>query len=91
MGPHASSLYELLRAIELEPIEGETRAKTDGGSLVRILNRMIRTHKARYDQAMCTSNNNNESTMESKADRKSGRSRSRSREKETKTEGNTDG
>ena len=40
-----STLDELLAANELELIQSETKAKTDGASLVRILNRMIRTHR----------------------------------------------
>ena len=32
-------------ANELELIQSETKAKTDGASLVRIMNRMIRTFK----------------------------------------------
>ena len=39
------TLDELLMANELEQIPSETKAKTDGASLVRILNRMIRTFK----------------------------------------------
>ena len=80
MGPNASSMSELLKANELEPIQGETKAKTDGGSLVRILNRMIRAHKTRFEVQSLTTMNNNESTEESKTDIKQGRSRSRSRE-----------
>ena len=88
-GPHVSSIPELLAVHELEPIaaqETELRAKSDGASLVRILNRMIRTFKTRYDvQGMTT---NNESTEESKTEvKKRERSRSGSREKHEPNEG----
>lgn len=46
-GPHAANIEELLKANELEPsptAATELKAKTDGASLVRILNRMIRSH-----------------------------------------------
>mmetsp|Transcript_42306 Transcript_42306/g.55749 ORF Transcript_42306/g.55749 Transcript_42306/m.55749 type:complete len:249 (+) Transcript_42306:469-1215(+) len=79
-GPHVSTIEELLRVHELEPIssgDSELKAKSDGASLVRVLNRMIRTFKTRFDgQGMATLN---ESTEESKPDVKR-RSRSRSRE-----------
>merc|ERR1711976_536963 len=77
-GPHVSSITELLAVHELEPIAAqanELAAKTQGASLVRILNRMIRTFKTRFDgQGMAT---NNESTQDSKTDSKR-RDRSRS-------------
>ena len=85
-GPHAGSLDELLKANELEQIAGEQKAKTDGASLVRILNRMIRTFKTRLEgQAMAT----NESTEESKTElgQKRERSRSRDRDGQESTDG----
>lgn len=83
-GPHCSSLDELLKANELESISSEWQAKTDGASLVRILNRMIRTFKAKFEgQAFV---NNNESTEESKTEVKRDRSRSRSREAQASTD-----
>ena len=82
-GPHVSSITELLAVHELEPIAAqanELAAKTQGASLVRILNRMIRTFKTRFDgQGMAT---NNESTEESKIEMKRQRDRSRSRSRE---------
>ena len=74
-----SSLEELLIANELELIRSETKAKTDGASLVRILNRMIRSFKTQKAQPMVLTNFN-ESTEESKMEVKRGRSRSRSQE-----------
>ena len=87
-GPHASSIEELLRVHELEPIANqalELKAKSDGASLVRILNRMLRTVKTRFDgQGMAA---NNESTEESKTEVKRDRSRSRSRDNQESTDG----
>lgn len=74
-----SNLDELLIANELELIRSETKAKTDGASLVRILNRMIRSFKTQKAQPMVLTNFN-ESTEESKMEVKRGRSRSRSQE-----------
>lgn len=83
-GPHVATIEELLKANDLEAsptAATDLRAKTDGASLVRILNRMIRTHKTRFDgQNMAA---NNESTEESKTEVKRDRSRSRSQEKST--------
>ena len=79
-----STLEELLLANELDLIKSETKAKTDGASLVRILNRMIRTYKTQKASqllTMSTMANFNESTEESKADYKQIiRERSRSQE-----------
>lgn len=84
-GQNVQSLDELLKVNELEPIANEWKAKTDGASLVRILNRMLRTHKARFDgQGLAT---NNESTEESKTEVKRDRSRSRSRDNQESTDG----
>lgn len=87
-GPHASSIEDLLRIHELEPLPNqatEMKAKLDSASLVRVLNRMIRTYKTRFDgQGMAT---NNESTEESKTEVKRDRSRSRSRDNIVSTEG----
>ena len=77
-GQNVKSLEDLLRVNELEPIANEWKAKTDGASLVRIMNRMLRTFKTRFDgQTMAT---HNESTEESKTEVKRDRSRSRSRD-----------
>ena len=82
---HCGSLEELLKLNELEPIANDTKAKTDGASIVRILNRMIRTAKTRFDgQGMA---NTNESTEESKTEVKRDRSRSRSRDGQESTDG----
>ena len=69
-------------ANELELIKSETKAKTDGASLVRILNRMIRTYKTAQRTTPPMTNNFNESTEESKVDcsKQGARSRSRSQE-----------
>ena len=77
-----STLEELLMANELELIKSETKAKTDGASLVRILNRMIRTYKTAQRTPTPLTNNFNESTEESKVDcsKQGARSRSRSQE-----------
>ena len=85
-GPHAANIDELLKANELElsaTAATELKAKTDGASLVRILNRMIRSHLAKFDGMAAT----NESTEESKTEVKKDRSRSRSRDKEESTTG----
>ena len=86
-GPHVSSIAELLTVHELEPIaaqESELRAKSDGASLVRILNRMIRSAKTGGSgQGMAT---NNESTQDSKNDSKR-RDRSRSPDNQESTDG----
>ena len=85
-GPHAANIEELLKANELElsaTAATELKAKTDGASLVRILNRMIRSHLAKFDGMAAT----NESTEESKTEVKKDRSRSRSRDKEESTTG----
>lgn len=75
-----STLDELLMANELELIQSETKAKTDGASLVRILNRMIRTFKTSKTggsgQGSMIMTNYNESTEESKMEVKRGRSHS---------------
>ena len=82
-GPHASSIEELLKANELEPIVGESKAKTDGASLVRILNRMVRSFKTRLEgQGMA-----HESTEDSKPEGKRERSRSRERDNNESTDG----
>ena len=44
-GQPVGTIEDLLRVNELEPVPNETKAKTDGASLVRILNRMFRTYK----------------------------------------------
>ena len=80
-GPIASSLEEMLVAYELNPNDAETKCKTDGASLVRILNRMIRSYKTRVEGHSLTVNNN-ESTEESKISIKQDRTRSRSRERQ---------
>lgn len=80
-----ASLEDLLKVNELEPIANEWKAKTDGASLVRVLNRMLRTFKAKFDgQGLAT---NNESTEESKTEVKRDRSRSRSRDNQESTDG----
>ena len=87
-GPHVSTIEELLKANELELSENsatELKAKTDGASLVRILNRMIRTHKTKFDGTGMAANN--ESTEESKTEVKRDRSRSRSRDNQESTDG----
>ena len=81
-GPHVSDINELLRVHELEPIasqQQELRAKSNGASLVRVLNRMIRTYRtyAGYSGAGYQATYN-ESTQESKVEFKRDRSRSRS-------------
>lgn len=82
---HAGTIEELLKVNELEPILNEWTAKTNGASLVRILNRMIRTYKTRFEgQGLAT---NNESTEESKTEVKRDRSRSRSRDNQDSTDG----
>ena len=79
------SIEDLLRVNELEPIANEWKAKTDGASLVRILNRMLRTFRTRFEgQALATQN---ESTEESKTEVKRDRSRSRSRDNNESTDG----
>lgn len=84
-GPHVATIEELLKVYELEPIANEYRAKTDGASLVRVLNRMIRSFKTKFEgQGMAT---NNESTEESKTELKRDRSRSRSRDQQMSTDG----
>ena len=83
-GPHVSSIPELLAVHELEPIaaqETELRAKSDGASLVRILNRMVRSSKT-HGQGMAA----NESTQDSKNDSKR-RDRSRSPDNQESTDG----
>lgn len=86
--PAVSTIVELLRANDLEPNEDKWRAKTDGASLVRILNRMIRTFKGRSTAGGLKPDGpsslgvNNESTEESKTELvKRDRSRSRSRDR----------
>ena len=69
------SIEDLLRVNELEPVANETKAKADGASLVRILNRMIRTFKGQSNASRT------ESTEESKTE-ETKRERSRSRGKE---------
>jgi len=71
----------MLVAYELNPNNAETKCKTDGASLVRILNRMIRSYKTRVEGHTLTVNNN-ESTEESKISIKQDRTRSRSRERQ---------
>ena len=83
-GPHVSSISELLAVHELEPIaaqDTELRAKSDGASLVRILNRMVRSSKT-PGQGMAA----NESTQDSKNDSKR-RDRSRSPDNQESTDG----
>ena len=87
-GPHAANIEELLKANELEPsptAATELKAKTDGASLVRILNRMIRSHKTKFDGTGMAATN--ESTEESKTEVKRDRSRSRSRDNQESTDG----
>ena len=87
-GAPVATIDDLLRVNELEPITAspsEMKAKTDGASLVRVLNRMIRSYKARFDgQGMAL---NNESTEESKTEVKRDRSRSRERDNQMSTDG----